>query len=113
MKLSDMTFKQIAVICANNKKCNICPFYNSGTHLNCLLLQHLPAFQDLNREVDNEVATPNDSFSEEKDHVIIGTHWNSQQGPDGYRLQFETDNKTLYKYMEKAAQLCIDIANQR
>lgn len=44
---------------------------------------------------------------------VIGTHWNSQQGPDGYRLQFETDDKTLYKYMEKAAQKCIDRANKK
>ena len=43
---------------------------------------------------------------------VRGTRWNSQQGPDGYRLQFETDDKTLYKYMEKAAQHCIDIANR-
>ena len=42
--------------------------------------------------------------------AVTGTCWNSQQGPDGYRLQFETDNKQLYKYMEKAAQTCIDIA---
>ena len=42
--------------------------------------------------------------------AVTGTRWNSQQGPDGYRLQFETDNKQLYKYMEKAAQTCIDIA---
>lgn len=42
--------------------------------------------------------------------AVIGTLWNSQQGLDGYRLQFETDNKQLYKYMEKAAQTCIDIA---
>lgn len=43
---------------------------------------------------------------------VYGTHWNSQQGPDGYRLQFETDDKALYKYMEKAAQKCIDKANR-
>ena len=42
--------------------------------------------------------------------AVTGTCWNSQQGPDGFRLQFETDNKQLYKYMEKAAQTCIDIA---
>lgn len=43
---------------------------------------------------------------------VYGTHWNSQQGPDGYRLQFETDDKTLYKYMEKASQHCIDKARK-
>lgn len=42
--------------------------------------------------------------------AVTGTCWNSQQGPDGYRLQFETNNKQLYLNMEKAAQTCIDIA---
>ena len=43
---------------------------------------------------------------------VHGTRWNSQQGPDDYRLQFETDNEALYKYMEKAAKKCIDKARK-
>lgn len=39
---------------------------------------------------------------------IKGTRFNSQQGPDGYSLQFETDDKLLYKRMVRAAQKCVD-----
>lgn len=67
---------------------------------------------------EEEVEVP-DKFldNREREEILrkyaatIGTHWNSQQGPDGCRLQFETDNKQLYKYMEKAAQTCIDMAS--
>lgn len=41
-----------------------------------------------------------------------GTFWNSQQGPDGYLLQFETDDKALYDYMVQAARKCIDVAHK-
>lgn len=54
MKLGDMTFKQIVEICTNhkcNRTRNRCPFYNEGIIINCLLLQHCPAFQNLDMEV--------------------------------------------------------------
>lgn len=43
---------------------------------------------------------------------VHGTSWSGGGGIDGYLLKFETDNKTLYKYMEKAAQKCIDKARK-
>lgn len=58
MKLGDMTFKQIAEICANHK-CNNCPFYEEGFRLSlrCLLLKHVPSHQDLNMEVKTDADT--------------------------------------------------------
>lgn len=52
----------------------------------------------------------NDCKISEKQVGIKGTHWCGGGGVDGYVLKFETDDKMLYKYMEKAAQTCIDIA---
>lgn len=36
------------------------------------------------------------------------TEWKSQQGDGMYTLQFETDNRQLYKAVEKACQNAID-----
>lgn len=104
IKIGDITIKQFHTIC-QHRFCIKCPLYDPTSRLLCKAC--LPGNDDDSVEIPDEV------FNNEKDEKIIGTHWNSQQGPDGYRLQFETDNKTLYKYIEKAAQLCIDIANQR
>ena len=38
------------------------------------------------------------------------TGWNSQQGGGKYALQFETDDRDLYKLVEKACQLAMDQA---
>lgn len=51
MKLGDMTFKQIAEICANHI-CSSCPFYNKMTFINCRMLQYIPSQQDLSVEVE-------------------------------------------------------------
>lgn len=37
------------------------------------------------------------------------TSWKSQQGGGEYSLQFETDNKELYLFIEKAAKEAVDI----
>ena len=47
----------------------------------------------------------------EEEAKVVGTSWNSQTGPNGYRLQFETDNKVLYDMMQSQARSCIDLAN--
>ena len=39
---------------------------------------------------------------------IKGTNWQSQQGDSEFSLQFETDNKAKYKFVEKAAQMAVD-----
>lgn len=86
-----------------------CPFFEPGSFI-CTAIS--------DEFCEKEVEIP-DKFldNREKEEIlgtsvaVTGTYWNSQQGPDGYRLQFETDNKQLYKYMEKAAQTCIDIAS--
>ena len=39
---------------------------------------------------------------------IKGTSWQSQQGDGEFSLQFETDNKAKYKFVEKAAQMAVD-----
>lgn len=51
MKLGDMTFKQIAEICAF-RRCDQCPFCvdDSG----CILLDHVPSNQNLNMEIKND-----------------------------------------------------------
>lgn len=36
------------------------------------------------------------------------TGWNSQQGGGKYAIQFETDDRDLYKLVEKACQLAMD-----
>ena len=36
------------------------------------------------------------------------TGWNSQQGGRKYAIQFETDDRDLYKLVEKACQLAMD-----
>ena len=43
----------------------------------------------------------------------MGTSWKSQQGDGKYSLQFETNDREKYKFIEKAAQMAIDgkIAN--
>ena len=48
----------------------------------------------------------------EKQMYIQGTHWHGGGGEDGYFLRFETEDKALYKYMEKCAQKCIDRAHR-
>lgn len=48
MKLGDMTFKQIAEICAFHR-CDQCPFCEDNG--DCILLNHVPSFQDLNMMV--------------------------------------------------------------
>ena len=40
----------------------------------------------------------------------MSTSWNSQQNETKYCLQFETDNKKLYKAIEKLAQAAVDAA---
>lgn len=40
----------------------------------------------------------------------MSTSWNSQQSKTKYYLQFETNNKELYKTIEKAAQAAVDAA---
>ena len=94
--------------CVNNNN-DPCPFCRSD----------LLACKAMKKEYcEEEVEIPDKLLGNcEKEEIlgtsvaVTGTNWNSQQGPDGYRLQFETDNKQLYKYMEKAAQTCIDIAS--
>lgn len=53
MKLGDMTFKQIAEICANHK-CINCPFHKKGFNLNCRLLRDVPSHQDLSMKVNTD-----------------------------------------------------------
>lgn len=95
----NLTLKDIRMTCEerqhlykDHNPCQHCPFHNNNTK-GCLA---------------QEMVT--------NKHPVGGgayhTCWNSQQGPDGYRLQFETDDETLYKYMEKTAQMCIDIAHR-
>ena len=36
------------------------------------------------------------------------TGWNSQQGGGKYAIQFETDDRDLYKLVEKACQIAMD-----
>lgn len=38
----------------------------------------------------------------------MATEWKSQQGDGKYRLQFETDSKEKYKFVEKAVQMAVD-----
>lgn len=38
----------------------------------------------------------------------MATGWNSQQGGGKYAIQFETDDRDLYKLVEKACQLAMD-----
>lgn len=52
----------------------------------------------------------NDCEISGKQVAVKGTSWCGGGGVDGYMLKFETDDKILYKYMEKAAQMCIDVA---
>ena len=42
--------------------------------------------------------------------AVRGTSWSGGGGVNGYVLKFETNDKRLYQYMEKSAQMCIDIA---
>lgn len=111
IKIGDInlqTFNEICDMpCVNNDN-KQCPFYHASGFV-CKALKK--------EYCDEEVEIPDKFFdNREKEEVlgtsvaVTGTCWNSQQGQDGYRLQFETDNKQLYKYMEKAAQTCIDIA---
>lgn len=39
----------------------------------------------------------------------ISTSWNSQQGDGKYAIQFETNNRALYKIVEAICQRAIDI----
>lgn len=39
----------------------------------------------------------------------ISTSWNSQQGDGKYSIQFETNNRALYKMVEAICQRAIDI----
>lgn len=112
-KICDDYRKNSSSLGCTNSDGKPCPFSKPGLFV-CIAVR--------GEFCEEEVEIPDkflDMDNHEKDEflgtsvAVIGTRWNSQQGPDGYRLQFETDNKTLYKYIEKAAQLCIDIANQR
>ena len=38
----------------------------------------------------------------------MATAWKSQQGNNEYALQFETDEKEKYKFVEKASQMAVD-----
>ena len=38
----------------------------------------------------------------------MATSWKSQQGNGKYALQFETDDKEKYKFVEKASQMAVD-----
>ena len=38
----------------------------------------------------------------------MATYWQSQQGSGKYGLQFTTDDKEKYKFVEKAAQMAVD-----
>lgn len=40
----------------------------------------------------------------------MATEWKSQQGGGKYALQFETDDRDLYKLVEKACQIAMDEA---
>ena len=54
MKLGDITFKQIAEICAFHM-CGQCPFCNGDG--GCILLEHVPSNQNLNMEINTDVET--------------------------------------------------------
>lgn len=110
MKLGDMTFKQIAEICTNHK-CEQCPFWVDDG--GCRLLQHIPPQQDLNMEVNTDMPENNDCKISGKQVAVKGTRWCGGGGVNGYVLKFETDDKTLYKYMETAAQTCIDVVSAK
>ena len=107
-KICDEYRKDSSNLSCTNNDGKQCPFYKP-TSFQC------KAFGE--EFYEEEVEIPNKFLCNcEKEEIsgasvaVTGTCWNSQQGPDGYRLQFETNNKALYKYMEKAAQTCIDIA---
>lgn len=107
VKIGDLTIEQLDYICAQHIPdpfaCKHCPLAFEGSIGDyCCSAQYKNRF-------DKEIEIPDDLFSKEN-YTITGTCWNSQQGPDGYRLQFETDDEALYKHMEKAAQKCIDMA---
>ena len=106
MKLGDMTIKQVARICTSHK-CNECPFHNSSAVFGCLL-QQFPLFQNLNMEVNIDMTENNNCKISGKQVAVKGTSWCGGGGLDGYVLKFETDDKS--RYMEKAAQTCIDVA---
>ena len=38
----------------------------------------------------------------------MATEWKSQQSVGDYRLQFQTDDKEKFKFVEKAAQMAVD-----
>lgn len=42
----------------------------------------------------------------------IITGWNSQQGEGKYSIQFETNNKTIFKMVESICQRAIDITER-
>lgn len=42
----------------------------------------------------------------------ITTSWNSQQGDGKYAIQFETNNRALYKMVEAVCKRAIDITDR-
>lgn len=44
---------------------------------------------------------------------MSGTSWNGQLSKDDYAIQFSTDDKELYKMVEKACQKAINLAGEK
>lgn len=43
----------------------------------------------------------------------MSTSWNGQLSKDDYSIQFSTDDKELYKIVEKACQKAINLASEK